>query len=79
MNENDLRAINKAVSYLDKLSFDSISNLSTGCCFIAGTNDPVSVVCKVKLLGENECPQSETVDLDKLWRNPLTEEVDNQI
>src|SRR5260370_41254195 len=27
MNDNDLKAINKAVSYLDRLSFDSISNL----------------------------------------------------
>ena len=72
MNENDLRAINRAVSYLDKLSFDSISNLSTGCCFIAGkmTQFPLSV--KVKLLEENERPQSETIDLDKLWRNTNT-------
>jgi len=68
MNDNDLRAINKAVSYLDKLSFDSISNLSTGCCFIAGqmTQFPLSV--KVKLLGDNERPQSETVDFDDLWK-----------
>lgn len=68
MNDNDLRAINKAVSYLDALSFDSISNLSTGCCFIAGqmTQFPLSV--KVKLLDESERPQSETVDLDKLWK-----------
>lgn len=67
MNENDLRAINKAVSYLDKLSFDSISNLSTGCCFIAGqmTQFPLSV--KVRLLGYDEQPQSETIDFDKLW------------
>lgn len=69
MNDNDLKAINKAVSYLDKLSFDSISNLSTGCCFIAGqmTQFPLSV--KVKLLDKNEQPQSETVDLDKLWKS----------
>ena len=75
MNENDLRAINKAVSYLDKLSFDSISNLSVGCCFIAGqmTQFPLSV--KVKLLDENERPQSETVDLDKLWKNGQNETV----
>jgi DNA helicase HerA-like ATPase len=67
MNENDLRAINKAVSYLDKLSFDSISNLAIGCCFIAGpmTQFPLSV--KVKLLSENMRPQSETIDLNKLW------------
>ena len=73
MNENDLWAINKAVSYLDKLSFDSISNLSVGCCFIAGqmTQFPLSV--KVKLLDENERPQSETVDLDKLWKNEQNE------
>ena len=68
MNENDLNAINKAVSYLDKLSFDSISNLSVGCCFLAGqmTQFPLSV--KVKLLEENQQPHSETIDLDKLWR-----------
>ncbi len=66
---NDLRAINKAVSYLDKLSFDSISNLSVGCCFIAGqmTQFPLSV--KVQLLDENMRPQSGTVDLNRLWKN----------
>lgn len=68
MNENDLRAINKAVSYLDKLSFDSISNLSTGCCFIAGqmTQFPLSI--QVELLDENERPQSQTIDLNALWK-----------
>lgn len=69
MNENDLKSVNKAVSYLDKLSFDSISNLSTGCCFIAGqmTQFPLSV--KVDLLEKNRQPQSETIDLNKLWKN----------
>jgi len=68
MNENDLRAINKAVSYLDKLSFDSISNLATGCCFIAGqmTQFPLSV--KVKLLDKDNQPQSGTIELGKLWK-----------
>jgi DNA helicase HerA-like ATPase len=69
MNENDLWAINKAVSYLDKLSFDSISNLSTGCCFIAGQMTQFPLLVKVKLLDENQRPQSGTVDLDKLWRS----------
>ncbi len=68
MNDNDLRSINRAVSYLDKLSFDSISNLSTGNCFIAGqmTQFPLSV--KVELLDKIIRPQSETIDLDKLWK-----------
>lgn len=69
MNENDLRSINKAVSYLDKLSFDSISNLATGCCFIAGqmTQFPLSV--KISVLDEPIRPQSGTVDLNKLWKS----------
>lgn len=69
MNDNDLRAVEKAVSYLDRLSFASISNLSTGCCFIAGqmTQFPLSV--QVSLLDKNEQPQSETIDLDDLWRS----------
>lgn len=67
MNENDLKAVNRAVSYLDKLSFESISHLSTGCCFIAGqlTHFPLSI--KVDLLEKNQQPQSETIDLNKLW------------
>ena len=72
MNEHDLRAVNKAVSYLDKLSFDSISNLSTGCCFIAGQLIQFPLSVRVSLLKENERPQSETVDLDKLWREDKT-------
>ncbi|MDR2593840.1 MAG: ATP-binding protein [Fibromonadaceae bacterium] len=69
MNENDLKAINRAVSYLDKLSFDSIANLSVGCCFIAGqlTQFPLSV--KVLLLDKEQRPQSETVNLDELWKS----------
>ncbi len=76
MNDNDLRSINRAVSYLDKLSFDSISNLAVGCCFIAGqmTQFPLSV--KVELLESNKQPQSETVKLDKLW-NKNYEEADS--
>lgn len=68
MNDNDLLAIKRAVSYLDRLSFDSISNLSTGCCFIAGqmTQFPLSV--KVTLLDKDEQPRSETIDLNRLWR-----------
>jgi uncharacterized protein len=74
MNDNDLKSVNKAVSYLDKLSFDSISNLSTGCCFIAGqmTQFPLSV--KVELLAPNLQPQSETVDLNKLWNKDTEHE-----
>ena len=73
MNDNDLRAIGKAVSYLDKLSFDSISNLSVGCCFIAGQMTQFPLSLKVHLLDENKRPQSETIDLNKLWNKHYQE------
>lgn len=68
INDNDLRAVERAVSYLDKLSFSSISNLSIGCCFLAGkmTQFPLSV--KVELLDPQEQPKSETIDLNNLWK-----------
>ena len=68
MNDDDLLSIKRAASYLDRLSFDSISNLSTGCCFIAGqlTQFPLSV--KVHLLDKNIRPQSGTIDLELLWK-----------
>ncbi|MEM8727635.1 MAG: ATP-binding protein [Chlamydiota bacterium] len=69
LNDNDLKAISKVVSYLDKPSFDSISNLSVGCCFIAGQMTQFPLSLKVELLGENERPQSETIDLNTLWSN----------
>lgn len=73
MNEVDLKAISKAVSYLDKLSFESISNLSRGCCFIAGqmTQFPLSV--KISLLKKLQRPHSATINLDKLWKNNSNE------
>ena len=73
MNDNDLKAINKAVSYLDKLSFDSISNLSVGSSFIAGqvTQFPLSV--KIDLLDKDKQPKSETINLNKLWNKNINQ------
>lgn len=68
MNENDLNSIKRAVSYLDKLSFDSISNLAIGCCFIAGQLTQFPLSLKVTALEEVIRPQSGTIDLNELWK-----------
>lgn len=67
INDFDINAIHKTVSYLDKLSFESIPILPTGTCFFAGvaTNLPVKV--SVKLLDADNRPNSETVKLEKIW------------
>jgi DNA helicase HerA-like ATPase len=44
INNNDLLAVEKTISYLDKVSADSIPNLATGTCILAGLMAKIPVV-----------------------------------
>lgn len=67
INDNDINAIEKAVSYLDKLSFQTIPILSIGSCFIAGLASDIPVKVDVDLLGPERRPKSATVNLVEEW------------
>ncbi len=67
INDNDINAIEKAVAYLDKLSFQSIPILSVGSCFVAGLASDIPVKVDIDLLEETKRPNSGTVDLEKAW------------
>lgn len=67
INDNDINAVEKAVAYLDKLSFQTISILSVGSCFVAGLASDIPVKVDIDLLEEAKRPQSGTVDLEKVW------------
>ena len=67
INDNDIRAIEKAVAYLDKLSFQSIPILSVGSCFVAGLASDLPVKVDINLLEEKQQPKSETINLQKSW------------
>ena len=69
INDNDIKAVEKAVAYLDKLSFQSIPILPVGSCFIAGLATDIPVKVDIDLLKENKRPKSGTVDLEKEWSN----------
>lgn len=69
INDNDINAVEKTVSYLDKLSFQTIPILPVGSCFIAGLASDIPVKVDIDLLEENKRPKSGTVDLEKEWRN----------
>ena len=70
INEKDIEAIEKAVAYLDKLSFESIPVLSVGNCFVAGLASDIPIKADIALLPNEKQPQSETIDLDNLWKTP---------
>ena len=71
INDNDINAVEKAVAYLDKLSFETISFLPVGSCFVAGLASDIPVKVDIDLLEEKKRPQSGTVDLQGAWANEL--------
>lgn len=68
INDNDIRAIEKTIAYLDKLSFESIPVLSVGSCFVAGLASDIPVKVDIDLLPKDKQPQSGTIDLDSAWK-----------
>lgn len=67
INVNDINAIGRTVAYLDKLSFESISILSVGSCFVAGLATDLPIKVDINLLPPGERPKSETIDLNDKW------------
>lgn len=47
INNNDIKAVEKTVSYLDKLSFESLPILPTGTCILAGLSAQVPVMIDI--------------------------------
>ena len=61
-------AVEKTIAYLDKVSADSIPDLPTGTCILAGLIAQIPVVMKVNSISnvENQ-PQSHNINLIKKW------------
>ena len=67
INDFDIKAIEKTISYLDRLSFESIPVLSVGSCFVAGLATSIPVKVDITLLPIERQPKSETIDLNQSW------------
>jgi hypothetical protein len=67
INDLDIKAIEKTIAYLDKLSFESIPILSVGSCFIAGLASDIPVKVDIDLLSIEKQPRSETINLQNAW------------
>jgi DNA helicase HerA-like ATPase len=60
VNERDLSAISKAVSYIDKITEESIPTLPTGVCIFSGISTQIPLKLKIKELDEVDQPNSKT-------------------
>jgi Predicted ATPase len=67
VNNRDLEMIEKNISYLDKLSVESLPILSTGTCVLSGVMAQMPVIIKVNLIEEKYKPQNETIKLIDNW------------
>lgn len=69
MNEKDIQQINNTISYLDKVSVESLPILSTGVCVLAGQLAEMPIVVQIDKIEDEYKPQNETIDLVKAWNN----------
>lgn len=69
VNNEDIRAIGKAVSFIDNNSFEMIPVLPQGACIFTGISSNFPVLVQVDLLPEPFRPQSTTVNLIASWNS----------
>ncbi|AOZ72290.1 hypothetical protein BK816_02390 [Boudabousia tangfeifanii] len=74
VNNLDVHAIEKAVAYLDRVSFESLPILPTGTTVLAGVSVQVPVVVKIGQLPPAAAPNSRTMSVVDEWLSPLLPE-----
>ena len=75
VNQHDIEQVNNTISYLDKVSVESLPILSTGVCVVAGQLADMPVVVKIDRIEDENKPDNETLDVIKLWKEQENEDI----
>lgn len=67
VNEEDLAKVAKTISYLDRVSQESLPILATGSCVIAGQVAEMPIVVQVDKMDDKNKPDNETINLFDFW------------
>lgn len=67
INNKDLEMIEKAVSYLDKLSVETLPILPVGACVLSGVIADLPIIIQISKLDDDHRPQSDNIDLLDCW------------
>lgn len=67
VNNRDLEMVEKAISYLDKLSVETLPILPAGACVLSGIIADLPVIVQVEKLNDEVAPRSQTIQLTKAW------------
>jgi hypothetical protein len=73
VNEEDIKMVSKTISYLDKVSVESLPILSTGVCVIAGQLAEMPIVVQIDEIEDENKPLNKTIDVISKWLNTETE------
>ena len=68
VNEKDIQQVNNTISYLDKVSVESLPILSTGVCVIAGQLAEMPLVVQIGKIEAGFRPANETIDIENIWK-----------
>lgn len=68
INNNDIKAVEKTISYLDKVSFDYLPILPTGTCILAGLLAQIPVVVDIGIIPKGNEPKNKTMTLTEKWK-----------
>lgn len=71
VNERDIEQVNNTISYLDKVSVESLPILSTGVCVVAGQLAEMPLVLQIDKIEDAYKPNNETLDVELLWEDLL--------
>ncbi|WOQ17837.1 ATP-binding protein [Raineyella sp. W15-4] len=74
VNNLDVHAIEKAVAYLDRVSFESLPILPTGTCVLSGVSAQVPVVVRIGQVPLEAAPNSRTISVATEWLTPLPDD-----
>ena len=66
VNDQDIQAIKRTVSYLSLAQFEALSSMPTGYCVMAGYQLNFPLILKINTISDGNEPDSQTLDIDQL-------------
>ena len=67
VNDEDIEKVGQTISFLDRVSKDSLPILSTGVCIIAGQLVEMPIVVQIAKIEDENKPNNETIDVVSKW------------
>lgn len=67
INNKDIEAVEKTISYLDRVSFESLPILPTGTCVLAGLSAQIPLILEINGIPEKYEPFNKTIKPTDYW------------